>query len=94
VSAESGSNVVYIYEPNAGLADDEGIGRRWNNPVRNIWLEVNDTGVSEIEIVSPPSYNRIRSNPLMPSLLKEGEKGLTHVLKTVTLVGRWVVNES
>ena len=94
MSTEGGSNVVHVYEPDAGLADDEGIGRGGYDSVRNIWLKVDDAGVSEIEVVSPPSYNRIRLDSLMASLLKEGKKSFPHLLKTVTLASGWVVNES
>lgn len=94
MSTEGGSNVVHVYEPNAGLTDDKGISRRGYDSVRNVWLKVDDAGVSEIEVVSPPSYNRIRLDSLMASLLKEGKKSFTHLLKTVTLASGWVVNES
>jgi len=94
VSTEGGSNVVHVDKSDARLADDEGIGRWGYDSVRNVGLKVDDAGVSEIEVVSPPSYNRIRLYSLMSSLLKEGKKSFTHLLKTVTLAGGWVVNES
>ncbi len=94
MSTEGGSNVIHVDKSDARLTDDEGIGRRGYDSVRNIWLEVDDAGVSEIEVVSPPSYNRVRLDSLMASLLKEGKKSFTHLLKTVTLASGWVVNES
>ena len=94
MSTEGGSNVIHVDKSDAGLTNDERIGWWRSDSVRNVGLKVDDAGVGEVKVVSPPSYNRIRSNPLMSLLLKEGKKSFTHLLKTVTLASGWVVNES
>jgi len=94
VSTEGGSYVIHIHKPDAWLAYDEGVGWRRRYPVRDVGLEIDDTGGGKVEVVSPPSHNRIRLDSYMPTFLEKREKNFPHLPKTVTSASRRVVDKS
>jgi len=94
VSTEGGSHIVYVHKPDAWLAYDEGVGWRWDYPVCNVRLKIDDTSIGKIEVIPPPSHNRIRFNPYVSTLLEKREKSFSHFLKTVASAGRRVADKS
>src|SRR5438132_11321806 len=60
VSSTCWSDEFDIGIPDAGLADDEGIGRRGHRSLSDVRLKVVDRSADKVDIVSPPSHYRAR----------------------------------
>jgi len=78
VAARRVPDEVDVLEPDAGLADDEGVGRRREDPLRHVGLEVDDAGDGHHQVVPPAGDDGIGADPLVAPLLEEGEESLPH----------------
>jgi hypothetical protein len=72
VTPKGWSNIVYVDESNAWLADYQRIGWRRNHAVRDIRLKVDYAGTCKIEVVTPSRHNRIRLYSSMSAFFKKG----------------------
>src|SRR5438309_10911494 len=68
VSSTCWSDEFDIGIPDAGLADDEGIGRRGHRSLSDVRLKVVDRSADKVDIVSPPSHYRVRRDASMAIL--------------------------
>jgi hypothetical protein len=94
VSPKGWTDIVDVNEPNAWLANDEGVCWRGNNPVRDIGLKVHYAGACKVEIISPSGDNRVRLDSFVTMLFEKREESLSHLPKAKTLPSGRIVNES
>ncbi len=87
------AHIVDVIEPDAGLGDAEGIGRRVDDPVQHPGLEVVDRSLGEENVVAPTRHDRVSLDTAMAVLLKEGEICLSGSVQVQRYVGRRVPDE-
>jgi hypothetical protein len=72
------THIFYVNEPHAGLADNQRVGWRWNDPIGYVWLKIHDAGTCEIKVVAPSANNWIRLNTRVTVTLEKGQKHFPH----------------
>jgi len=56
------TDVVQVIEPHTELGADERVGRGLHLSCDAVWLETEDTGSHEVDIVPPSSHDRVSLN--------------------------------
>ena len=93
VAAGGEADEVDVLEPETGLADDEGVGRRREDSLGDVGLEVDDAGYGHHQVVPPSGDDGVGVDPLMVALLEEGEELLPHLADGEPAVGGGVADE-
>ncbi len=73
---------VEVVEPDAGLGYRQGVCGRRYEPRGDEGLKVGDGGYGEVDVVPPPSDDRIPLYPGVAPSLKEGEVVLPHLVQS------------
>ena len=71
---------IQVVQPDARLADGEGVGGRRHLSGGHKRLEIGDGGNGEVNVVSPAGHHRIPLDTSVPSGLKEAEVMLAHLV--------------
>ena len=72
MAAGCGADEVDVFEAEAWLADDEGVRRRWDDPLGDVGLEVDDAGDGHHQVVTPSGDHGVGADPLVAAVLEEG----------------------
>ena len=72
---------VQVIQPDAGLADGQGVGRRRHLPGGHKRLEISDGGDGQIDVIPPPGRHRIPLDPGMAPGLEKAQVVLAHFVQ-------------
>ena len=74
---------IQVVQPDAGLADGEGIGGRRNLPRGDKGLKIGDRGDGKVDIVPPAGHHRVSFDARVSPSLEEAQVVLAHFIQCV-----------